>query len=77
MQFMEALKALREGKMVVRECWDESNGYLKLMYGMPYVWRVIINPTNAGSFQFSVPEMEADDWVEFPKPVPPVENIEL
>jgi hypothetical protein len=80
MQFMEAIKALQEGKMVVRECWnEEENGYLKLMYGLPYVWRILMMPNpNAGSFSFSIDEMVADDWVLFPKPVKEVvDNIEL
>lgn len=81
MQYMEAMQALKDGKMIVRECWDDSNGYLKLMYGMPYVWRVIINPANAGSFSFSMDEICADDWVLFPKEVkecPPLrDNVEL
>ena len=81
MKFMEALDILEKGGMVVRECWGPENGYLKLMYGMEYCWRVIINPTNAGAFSFSVPEMRADDWLELPLPEKkceaPNENIEL
>ena len=63
MLFAEALKALREGKNVKRECWAEEEGYLKLLRGMKHVWKIIIKPNpNANNHIFSTEELETTDW---------------
>ena len=63
MLFAEALKALRDGKNVKRECWVEEDGYLKLLRGMKHVWKIIIKPApNAGNHIFSADELDACDW---------------
>lgn len=63
MLFAEALAALKEGKNIAREGWEESEGYLALMRGMKHVWKVIPFPNpNAGNHILSVEELQADDW---------------
>ena len=63
MLFAEALSALKEGKNVVREVWQEADGFLALMRGMKHVWKILPYPNpNAGNHILSVEELEADDW---------------
>lgn len=63
MLFAEALQALKEGKNVAREVWQEADGFLALMRGMKHIWKIIPHPNpNAGNHILSVEELEADDW---------------
>lgn len=63
MLFAEALKELRAGKNVKRECWAEEDGYLKLLRGMKHIWKILIKPApNAGNHILSAEELEANDW---------------
>ena len=71
MIFIEALKELELGKPMRRKSWPESEGYIVIMPGMKFVWKIVTNPTpNAGNFIFSVEDFNGDDWMEF---VPPIE----
>lgn len=66
MLFMEALKLLEDGKNVSRKCWKDEDGYLTLMSGMKYVWKILITPQpNAGNHILSVEDLKSDDWEEF------------
>ena len=82
MKFEEARQLLEDGKMVVRECWEDCEGYLQAVYGMEYYWKILPQNKphpNAGNYTFSRKEYEADDWVQYPieKVKAPAENIEL
>jgi hypothetical protein len=78
MLFKDAMDVLCEGGKVVRDSWKEEEGYLVLMHGMKYVWKLLAHPTpNAGNHTFSVDEILADDWVHFPKSAPGFANVEL
>jgi hypothetical protein len=66
MLFQEALELLQAGEMLVRESWKAEEGYLVLMEGMKYVWKILFHPTpNAGNHSFSVEELSATDWKVF------------
>ncbi len=46
-----------------RTGWVPQDGYLVLMPGMKYVWKIVLEPTpNAGNYIFSVEDLEALDW---------------
>lgn len=63
MLFTEALEQLHKGEGVRRTSWAESEGYLKLLPGMKYVWKIVLQPNpNAGNFIFSVEDFESTDW---------------
>jgi len=63
MNFMEALDALEKGEKVIREGWEEAEGYLSLMPRMKHVWKVLTQPNpNAGNNLFSVEDYRANDW---------------
>lgn len=66
MLFSEALDALHAGKPMCRENWSLEDGYLKLMEGMSFVWKIVLLPNpNAGNYIFSVADFLAEDWKEF------------
>ena len=69
MNFQEALAALEAGQAVCREEWCLEDGYLKLMEGMKFVWKIVLLPNpNAGNYIFSVADFLANDWKEFVAP---------
>ena len=69
MLFEEALTMLKEGKSICRESWPLEEGYLQLMAGMDYVWKIVLIPApNAGNFIFKVEDFTATDWKEFDVP---------
>lgn len=75
MLFLEALEALKCGKSMHRAAWTLESGYLKLMDGMEFVWKIVLKPSpNAGNYIFSVEDFLADDWQEF---VMPQKDIEI
>ncbi len=66
MLFLEALAQLKEGKSMHRASWTLESGYLKLMDGMDFVWKIVLLPNpNAGNYIFAVEDFLADDWQEF------------
>ena len=66
MLFNETLELLKSGEAVCRAKWTKEDGYLKLMPGMEYVWKVMLLPNpNAGNFIFCVEDFTADDWKKF------------
>lgn len=68
------LEELKFGKNVCRSGWGINDGYLTLMPGMHYVWKIILNPApNAGNYIFTYEDLQADDWQDF---VAPVSNLE-
>ncbi len=74
MKFLEALIELKVGHSMYRTSWSVEDGYLKLMEGMKFVWKIILLPNpNAGNYIFSVEDFLADDWQMFgtlePKPL--------
>ncbi len=70
MNFGDALLALKSGHPMKRTSWADSEGYLMLMPGMDYVWKVLGKPTpNAGNFIFCVDDFYAEDWVGYTVPV--------
>lgn len=75
MLFLDALKQLEAGIAMRRTAWADSEGYLKVMPGMKYVWKIVLVPNpNAGNFIFSLEDFHGDDWVEFVVPTEPVEE---
>ncbi len=77
MLFTDALLKLKEGVAMRRSSWDESEGYLKVMPGMDYVWKIVLKPNpNAGNFIFSIADFDRDDWVEFQLPVEVAEEAQ-
>lgn len=74
MLFLDALTQLEAGVAMVRDTWTEEDGYLSMMPGMKYVWKIILLPNpNAGNFIFSVEDFTADNWMPY---VAPVEALE-
>ncbi len=70
MLFLEALKELEAGAAMRRSSWDPDEGYLKLMPGMKFIWKIVLVPNpNAGNFIFSLEDFNGDDWVEFTMPI--------
>lgn len=66
MLFSEALDNLEKGFPMRRSIWTAEDGYLSLMPGMKYVWKIVLLPNpNAGNFIFSVEDFKADDWEMF------------
>ena len=69
MDFLKALEELQAGKSMHRASWTLENGYLKLMDGMEFVWKIVLKPNpNAGNYIFSVEDFETCDWQEFIAP---------
>lgn len=69
MLFLEALEQLKAGKSMHRAAWTLESGYLKLMPGMDFVWKIVLVPNpNAGNYIFPVEDFLADDWQEFVVP---------
>lgn len=69
MLFEEALTALRDGKSMCRSKWTLDDGYLQIMTGMSYVWKIVLLPNpNAGNYIFAIDDFLADDWQEFSVP---------
>lgn len=66
MLFQEALKQMEAGKSMRRKPWSAEDGYVCLMRGMKYVWKIVLHPApNAGNYIFSVEDFLAKDWKEF------------
>lgn len=66
MQFLEALKQLEAGVAMRRAAWPDAEGYLQLLPGMKFVWKIVLVPNpNAGNFIFSLEDFNGDDWEEF------------
>ncbi len=62
----QALVQLKAGKNMCRSTWSDVDGYLTLMPGMDYVWKIVLKPTpNAGNYIFRLDDLEANDWQEF------------
>lgn len=75
MLFLEALAQLKAGEAMRREAWPVSEGYLKILPDMGYVWKIVTQPNpNAGNFIFSIADFEGDDWVKFEAPKPIIEE---
>ena len=69
MLFSEALAALKAGEAMCREAWTLEDGYLVLLEGMKYVWKIVLHPNpNAGNFIFCFEDFEATDWKKFEAP---------
>jgi hypothetical protein len=79
MFFLEALEALKAGKSMCRASWTIESGYLKIMDGMDFVWKIVLLPNpNAGNYIFSVEDFLAEDWKEFEVPKKAIEaEVEL
>ena len=68
MLFVYALERLKMGAAMRRKGWTEEDGYIALMPGMKYVWKIVLLPNpNAGNFIFSVEDFTANDWEELPE----------
>lgn len=66
MLFLDALEQLELGTPMRRASWPVEEGYLQLMAGMKFVWKIMLVPNpNAGNFIFSVDDLHGDDWEEF------------
>jgi hypothetical protein len=64
MLFLEALQALKDGKQVVRKCWNERDGYLVLLPEVPMVWKILTHEKlNAGGYPFVIEDYDASDWM--------------
>jgi hypothetical protein len=74
MLFLDALQQLEAGLPMRRASWPVEEGYLKLMPGMKFVWKIVLVPNpNAGNFIFSLEDFNGDDWQEFTTPSAPIE----
>lgn len=77
MIFTEALEQLKAGKPMRREAWPDSEGYLKILPDMGYVWKIVTQPNpNAGNFIFSIADFDGCDWVEYVAPKPAIEETD-
>lgn len=66
MLFLEALEQLNARVPVYRKGWEPQDGYLVLMPGMIYVWKIVLHPNpNAGNYIFSVADLSSGDWEVF------------
>lgn len=75
MLFLQALAQLKSGSAMKRTKWSESEGYLKILPGMSYVWKIVLTPQpNAGNFIFSIEDFTSDDWVEYIEVKEPIES---
>jgi hypothetical protein len=75
MLFLDALAQLEAGLPMRRKAWSLEEGYLSLMSGMKYVWKIVLIPNpNAGNFIFSVEDFKACDWEVFKEAVEAVEH---
>ncbi len=78
MLFEQALAMLKDGKSMCRESWPLEEGYLRLMTGMEYVWKIVLLPApNAGNFIFKMDDFTASDWKEFEVPKLCIEQPKL
>lgn len=76
MIFSEALAQLQAGQAVHRAGWSLEDGYLKLMEGMSFVWKIVLLPNpNAGNYIFSVEDFLSSDWQLFTMPAKAVESV--
>ena len=75
MLFLEALEQMKSGVAMRRSTWADSEGYLKILPDMGYVWKIVTQPNpNAGNFIFSIADFDGDDWVEYVAPKPVIEE---
>lgn len=66
MLFSDALVQLKARVPVYRKGWDKKDGYLTLMPGMGFVWKIVLQPApNAGNYIFSMDDFLAEDWEPF------------
>lgn len=78
MLFKEALGQLKKGQAMRRTAWAESEGYLKILPDMGYVWKIVTQPNpNAGNYIFSIADFDGDDWVKYEAPKPVIEAKEV
>ncbi len=74
MLFLDALKQLEAGCAMRRSSWPAEEGYLKLMPGMKFIWKIVLVPNpNAGNFIFSLEDFNGNDWEEFTMPMAAIE----
>ncbi len=74
MLFQEALDMLQKGEVLCRDAWTLEDGYLSLMKGMQYIWKIVLHPgPNAGNYIFSLADLLAEDWKLFEEPKEPLE----
>ena len=73
MLFAEALDLLKSGEIMHRKAWAREDGYLSLMCGMLYIWKILLHPQpNAGNYIFTVEDLTSNDWQVFKLDCPPV-----
>lgn len=78
MLFKEALLQLKKGQAMRRSAWADSEGYLKILPDMGYVWKIVTQPNpNAGNYIFSIADFDGDDWVKYEAPKPVIEAKEV
>ncbi len=64
MNFQDALVQMQQHQFMVRSGWKPAEGFVCIMPGMLYVWRITPMPTpNAGNFIMTVEDMQASDWI--------------
>ena len=67
MLFTDALAALQNGLYAARGAWDSTGEYCVLLPGMPYIWKILTQPTpNAGNWLPTLADLLADDWKVMP-----------
>lgn len=78
MLFNEAYAALKAGKYMMRAEWKEKKQFLVLFPHMMFIWQIIAltDKPNAGVWMASVHDMDADDWMEVPKEVSHVCDVD-
>lgn len=63
MMFNEALKHLVEGEYVQRNAWKATSEYVISLPGIPYVWKIITQPSpNAGNWLPTIADLLSDDY---------------
>jgi hypothetical protein len=73
--FTQALEMLEMGIAMHRKSWTAEDGYLTLMHGMKFVWKIVLIPApNAGNYIFCVEDFLATDWQKFEAAKPVIES---
>lgn len=63
MIFEDALKHLVAGEYVQRAAWKTTAEYVISLPGIPYIWKIITQPTpNAGNWLPTISDLMADDY---------------
>jgi hypothetical protein len=75
MLFKDAIVQLQGRIPMHRTGWNPQDGYIILMPGMAYIWKIVLQPApNAGNYIFSLEDFLAEDWEVYTPPLPCIEE---